>query len=58
MSGELGVCLQGAHPELVEGTKHDSNLAKVIHEVNVKVETYQLHLEDYTQFNLTTPLFS
>ena len=55
MSGELGVCLQGAHPELVEGTKHDSNLAKVIHEVNVKVETYQLHLEDHPQFNLSSP---
>ena len=56
MSGELGVCLQGAHPELVEGTKHDSNLAKVIHEVNVKVGTYQLHLEDHPQFNLSSPL--
>jgi hypothetical protein len=55
MSGELGVCLQGTHPELVEGTKHDSNLAKVIHEVNVKVETYQLHLEDHPQFNLSSP---
>ena len=38
MSGELGVCVQGTHPELIEGTKPDSNLAKVIHDVRVKVE--------------------
>ena len=30
MKGKLGVCIQGTHPELFEGTKPDSNLAKVI----------------------------
>ena len=25
MSGELGVCLQGTHPDLTETTQHDSN---------------------------------
>ena len=35
MSGELGICLQGTHPELIEGSKHDSNLVKVIHDVKV-----------------------
>ena len=39
MSGSLGICLQGAHPDLAEGTEYDANLAKKIHDVNVKVET-------------------
>ena len=56
MSGELGVCIQGTHPELLEGTKPDSNLAKVIHDVRVKVETYKVHLETHPQFSMTPPL--
>ena len=31
MKGELGVFLQGTHPDLVEETVHDSNLVKIIH---------------------------
>ena len=31
MKGDFGVCLQGTHPDLKEGTEHDSNLAKTIH---------------------------
>lgn len=46
MSRELGVCVQGTHPELLEGTKP----AKVIHDVRVKVETYKVHLESHPQF--------
>ena len=55
MSGELGVCLQGTHPELIEGTRPDSNLAKVIHDVRVKVETYKVHFEAHPQFIMTPP---
>jgi hypothetical protein len=55
MSGELGVCIQGTHPELYEGTKPDSNLAKVINNVRVKVETYEVHLESHPQFMATPP---
>ncbi len=58
MSGSLGICLQGAHPDLVEGTKYDTNLAKKIHDVNVKVETYAIradsHPEFYPTYNLST----
>ena len=31
MKGDFGVCLQGTHPYLKEGTEHYSNLAKTIH---------------------------
>ncbi len=51
MSGELGVCIQGTHPELLKRTKPDSNLAKVIDDVRVKVETYKVHLKAHEQFN-------
>jgi hypothetical protein len=55
MNGELGVCIQGTHPERLKGTKPDSNLAKVIHDVRVKVETYKVHLEAHSQFMRTSP---
>jgi hypothetical protein len=50
MSGELGICLQGTHPELTEGTQHDSNLAKIIHDVKSKAETYKVRLETHPEF--------
>ena len=50
MSGELGICLQGTHPELTEGTQYDSNLAKVIHDVKIRAETYKVQLETHPQF--------
>lgn len=34
MSGSLGICLQKAHVDLVEGSKYDTNLAKTIRVVN------------------------
>ena len=42
MSGALGICLQGAHPDLLEETTYDSNLAKKMHDVNVKTESYKI----------------
>ena len=50
MSGSLGICLQGAHPDLAEGTKYDANLAKKIHDVNVKVETYKIRVDSHPEF--------
>ena len=52
MSGSLGICLQGAHPDLAEGTKYDANLAKKIHDVSVKVETYQIHILNSIQLGM------
>ena len=36
MQGELGVCLQGAHPELFEKTLVDSNTVKLLHNVHIQ----------------------
>ena len=56
MSGELGVCLQGTHPDLTETTQHDSNLAKVIHDVKIKTETYKVQLEAHSEFMPSSPI--
>ena len=50
MSEELGTCLQETNPELSERTKHDSNLAKVIHEVRARVETYRAQADVHSEF--------
>ena len=42
MQGELGVCLQGSHPEICEGTKVDSNMVKLLHQVHVRSETHSM----------------
>ena len=44
MRGEFGVCLQGAHPDLVEQTEYDSNLVKTIHNSVIKHEAYHVYL--------------
>ncbi|CAB3984060.1 Hypothetical predicted protein [Paramuricea clavata] len=51
MNGALGICLQGAHPDLIEETRYDINLAKRTHDVNVKVETYKTRLDSHPEFN-------
>ncbi|KAL9975807.1 hypothetical protein ACROYT_G013012 [Oculina patagonica] len=38
----LGVCLQGTHPDLKEGTEHDSNLVKTIHNSGIEHEVYHV----------------
>ena len=45
MKGDFGVCLQGTHPDLKEGTEHDSNLAKTIHNSVIKHEVYHVRPE-------------
>ena len=50
MSGELGICLQGTHPDLREETYHDTNLARTIHDVRHKAETYFASLGTHPEF--------
>ena len=44
MQGELGICVQGFHKNLKEGTKVSSNMVKSLHEYQLKVETYCANL--------------
>ena len=48
--GEFGVCLQGAHPDLVEQTEYDSNLVKRIHNSVIKHEAYHVYLHTHPEF--------
>ena len=47
MKGDFGVCLQGTHPHLKEGTEHDSNLVKTIHN---SVMVYHVHHYTHPEF--------
>ena len=51
MTGSLGICLQGSHPDLLDETTYDSKLAKKIHAVNVKTETYEIRLDFHPEFD-------
>ena len=51
MTATLRICLQGAHPDLVDETTYDSNLAKKIHDINVKTETYKVRLDFHPEFD-------
>ena len=57
MSGELGICLQGTHPDLKEETRYDTNLAKTIHDVRRKTQTYFARIDDHPEFTrrVTSP---
>ena len=48
--GKFGVCLQGAHPDLVEQTEYDSNLVKRIHNSVIKHEAYHVYLHTHPEF--------
>ena len=50
MKGDFGVCLQGTHPDLKEGTEHDSNLAKTIHNSVIKHEVYHVRHDTHPEF--------
>lgn len=50
MRGELGICLQGTHPELLENTRYDSNLAKTVHGSKVKSASYNARLDAHPEF--------
>ena len=50
MRGEFGVCLQGAHPDLVEQTEYDFNLVKTIHNSVIKHEAYHVYLQTHPEF--------
>ena len=47
---DFGVCLQGTHPDLKEGTEHDSNLAKTIHNSTIKPEVYHVRHDTHPEF--------
>ena len=55
MSDELGICLQGTHPDLKEETCHDTNLARTIHDIRHKAETYFPRLGDHPS-NVVVPM--
>jgi len=50
MKGDFGVCLQGTHPDLKEGTEHDSNLVKTIHNSVIKHEVHHVHHDTHCDF--------
>ena len=50
MSGELGICLQGYHPDLKEETCYDTNLGKTIHDIRHKAQTYFARIGDHPDF--------
>ena len=50
MSGELGICLQRSHPDLKEETRYDTNLAKTIHDIRHKAQTYFACIGDHPEF--------
>ena len=50
MRGEFGVCLQGAHPDLVELTEYDSNLVKTIHNSVIKHDASHAYLHTHPEF--------
>ena len=50
MKGDFGVCPQGTHPDLREGTEHDTNLVKTIHNSVIKHEVYHVHHYAHPEF--------
>ena len=50
MQGDLGVCLQGSHPELVETTTLSSHLAKTVHCSRIKVVSHFVKLSQTHAF--------
>lgn len=50
MRGAFGVCIQGTHPDLVEQTRHDSGLAKTIHNLMIKHEVHHACHDAHPEF--------
>ena len=50
MKGDFGVCLQSTHPDLREGTEHDSNLVKTIHNSEIKHEAHHVCQVTHPEF--------
>ena len=48
MQGEFGICLQGAHPELKEDTRMDVNLAKTVHDIRLKSDSFNVQMRMYS----------
>jgi len=43
----------GTHPDLVEETKSDSNLVKIIHNSKIRHEAYHILLDTHPEFYLS-----
>ena len=52
MRGELGICLQGTHPDLAEATEYDFNLVKTIHEAKLHTDVYHICLDIHPEIHL------
>ena len=50
MQGELGVCIQGHHPELKENTQFASNMVKAIHEFKIKADCNHVARVSHPEF--------
>lgn len=51
MSGDLGICLQGAHPLLKEETVIDTNVVKTIHDRRIKSQFQVNHAQMFVHQN-------
>ena len=51
MSGRLGVCIQGTHKELVEGTKKSTSCARIIHGSTARSHTMVCALSRHPMFD-------
>ena len=54
MKGELGVCLQGSHPELEESAQIDVDFVKTLHDITFKCATHHstcILIDSHTEFN-------
>ena len=60
MQGELGVCLQGAHPGLFERTSVDSNMVKMLHSVHIRSESHHIYRQGdfHKEFVCPVPIIS
>jgi hypothetical protein len=52
MQGELGICLQGSHPDLIEATVFNMNMVRTIHETRIKC------ISNITNVSMSNPAFS
>lgn len=51
MQGELGICLQGYHPNLVEGTRVSSNMVRLLHNTRLKTDCLHGRVISHLEFD-------
>ena len=57
MEGELGVCLQGTHPSLEEGTTYNPNMVRMVHSQTIHRDCYHVSITQ-THPEFTSPSIS